>query len=91
MDANADGEDTDDNEDTYTVTVTVEDPSGASASQDVVITVNNVNDAPMFDTEGDDADPTTLWVLENGVALTTDEDGEDAPLTGWHLRGDGRR
>ena len=70
LDANAAG-DTDVNEVTYTVTVTAKDPSGASASQDVVITVNNVNDAPAFDTEGDDADPTTLWVNENTTVLRT--------------------
>ena len=50
---------------TYTVMVTATDPSGADETVDVVITVNDVNDAPMFDTEGDDAAPKTLWVNEN--------------------------
>ena len=79
--------DTDDNEVTYTVTVTVSDPSGATTSQEVMITVNNVNDAPAFDA---DNDPTTLYVEENGTELTTDEDG-DAALGGDRLRGVGRR
>ena len=84
LDSNADGADTDADEDTHTVTVTVTDPSGASALVSVVITVNNVNDAPKF--PEDDADtanineaaPTTLYVLEGtGRQLTTDEDVED--------------
>ena len=75
LDSNADSADADDTEDTHTVTVTVKDPSGADASVTVVITVNNVNDAPMFD---DDA-PKTLYVLEGtGRELTTDEAGNAA-------------
>ena len=71
LDANA-AEDTDDNEATHTVTVTVEDPSTAGASVTVVITVNNVNDAPAFET----TDPKTLWVTENTTALRDVEDAE---------------
>ena len=78
-----DNADADDNEESHTVTVTVTDPSGASESVFVVITVNNVNDAPKFpeddaDTNANEAAPTTLYVLEGtGRQLTTDEDVED--------------
>ena len=75
LDANT-GDDTDTNEVTHTVVVTVVDPSGADASVDVEILVNNVNDAPAF---GEDA-PKTLWVTENdtGKQLRTDEDDDSA-------------
>ena len=61
-----DNADADDNEITHTVQVTVTDPSGASESVFVVITVNNVNDAPVFPT----AAPKTLWVNENEAEET---------------------
>ena len=47
--------------DTYTVEVSVVDPSGADASVTVVITINNVNDAPAFGATA----PKELWVTEN--------------------------
>ena len=76
LDSNSgdDANDTDTEEDTYTVLVTVTDPSGADATVAVVITVNNVNDAPAF---GEDA-PGALWVTEGtaGAQLrTTEADG----------------
>ena len=55
-------------EDTYTVTVNVIDPSGADASVTVVITINDVNDAPAFGATA----PKELWVTENGTSLFTD-------------------
>ena len=61
---------------THTVTVTVVDPSGADASVTVVITVNNVNDPPAFASDA----LKTLWVTENGTALRTGEDANDAAL-----------
>ena len=48
---------------TYTVTVKATDPSGASETQGVTVTVNDVNDAPKFAT----AAPKTLWVTETTV------------------------
>ena len=74
----------------YTVEVTVTDPSGADETVDVVITVNDVNDAPAF---GADA-PKTLWVTENAdpLAFRTDEDTTATnDFTATILRGDGRR
>ena len=57
----------------YTVMVTATDPSGASASQDVMITLMDVNEAPKFDadsnTVGNQAPPTTLRVVENTTQL----------------------
>ena len=68
----ADGDGSNGGEVTHTVRVTVTDPSGADASVDVEITVNDVNDAPAFPT----AAPKTLYVLEGtGRQLTTDEEG----------------
>ena len=75
----SDNADADDNEVTYTVIVSVVDPSGASNSQSVTITVNNVNDAPTFDA---DNDPKTLWVTENTTALRTGEAAADATALG---------
>ena len=45
---------------TYLVTVKAEDPSGAPVTQDVIITVTNVNEAPAIASGA----PTTLWVTE---------------------------
>jgi hypothetical protein len=53
---------------THTIRVNVVDPSGATNSQDVTITVNDVNDAPSFDADNDQK---TLWVVENTTALFT--------------------
>ena len=76
---------------THTVQVTVTDPSGASQTQNVTITVNDVNDAPKFP---DDA-VKTLWVAEGTTDLfeeaarttalaadtyvATDDDAADGP------------
>ena len=62
----------------YMVTVKAEDPSGASEEQDVVIEVENVNEAPAF-TAGDDV-ITTLWITEGSdtVIRTTKADPGDA-------------
>ena len=79
---------------TYTVTVTATDPSTASQTVTVVITVNDVNDAPSFA----DAATKTLWVNENeetktlrtsdevtgtevGAYTATDDDTADTTLT----------
>ena len=58
---------------TCLVTVTATDPSGADASQDVTITIENANEGPKFDRDttggpdaaGIQAPRTTLWVTEN--------------------------
>ena len=48
---------------TYDVMVTATDPSGAATSQEVTITLTDVNEAPTFD-EGDDV-LKVLNVVEN--------------------------
>ena len=70
---------------TYTVTVRATDPSGASATQPVTVTVNDVNDAPTFAKYDPDASPAqnnnamTLYVVENTPAsLSNDEDAAEA-------------
>ena len=60
--------DTDTDEDTYTVSVTAVDPSGASGSQDVVITINNVNDAPAFADPDNTTNAKEITIVENAAA-----------------------
>ncbi len=53
---------------TYTVTVRATDPSGASATQAVTVTVNDVNDSPTFakyDAGTQNNNATALHVVEN--------------------------
>ena len=51
------------------------DPSGASETQDVVITIKDVNESPEFDTETTGptlwSDQLTLYVDENRTSGTT--------------------
>ena len=74
----------DDGEDTETVMVTATDPSGASATQSVTITINDVNDAPKFAKYAPAASPTqdnnatALTVEENTLVLDRDADTDDA-------------
>ena len=62
----------------YVITVKAEDPSGAMGTQDVNISVGNLNEAPTF-MEGA---PVTLWVTEKDASkqLRTDEDDTTATL-----------
>ena len=53
-----------------TVVVTATDPSGASATQSVTITINDVNDAPKFAKYAPAASPTQD---NNATALTVEE------------------
>ena len=68
---------------TATVMVTATDPSGASASIDVTITINDVNDAPKFDSsteDGTQAPPKKLYVTENSQALRVGSAGTAAEV-----------
>ena len=60
-------------DDEFSVAVTATDPSGAFATQEVTIELMDVNEAPKFDTDtntdGNQAPPATLNVLENGTQL----------------------
>ena len=74
----------DDNE--YVIRVKATDPSGASETQDVLITVKDVNEAPEFDTEAAPLkDQLTLYVDENirgaTVTLRATEVAPDTPAT----------
>ena len=68
------------------VMVTATDPSGASDTQSVTITINDVNDAPKFDKYAPDADgdaqntnnATVLYVVENTIDLDRIPDDGDA-------------
>ena len=69
-------------DDEFSVMVTATDPSGAFATETVTIELMDVNEAPKFDidtdTAGNQAPPTTLNVIENGITLrsgTTDLSG----------------
>ena len=68
----------------YTLTVRVIDPSGASADADVRITLEDVNEPPVFDKASDGR--TTVYIAENTVLTTVfnekasvgaDVDGDD--------------
>ena len=61
---------------TYTVTVKATDPSGAPKTQDVTVTINDVNDAPKFP----DSALKALWVTEKLTALRTDDEDTTAAL-----------
>ncbi len=62
----------------YFVTVTATDPSNASATTPVTITVNNVNEPPI----ARDDRPTTLEDTPRTIdVLDNDDDPEDEPLT----------
>ena len=66
----------------YEVMVTATDPSGAAASQPVIITLMDVNEAPAFDTDdqadGNQPPPKVLNVVENTIALRVGADGTTA-------------
>ena len=70
----SDDDNVDTTDETHSVTVTATDPSGASASQPVTITVNDINEGPAF---GMDA-PTLLRVVERGTAILIGETGTTA-------------
>ena len=65
--------------DSYTVTVTVRDAAGLTASVDVTITVNDVNDAPAFDSETATRDiaENTVAGTDIGDAFTASDEDED--------------
>ena len=69
-----DADDADNNE--YVLRVRVSDPSTASATVNVIVTVTNVNEAPAF---GEDA-PTALRVRENADAPGLTFGDEDSPV-----------
>ena len=66
---------------TCLVTVTATDPSGADASQDVTITIENANEGPKFDSDA----TTTLWVTENDDTNQLRTTKADADGTGDNL------
>ena len=71
-DADAATNPTDATDNRYVVRVKATDPSGASVTQDVVITITDVNESPAFDTEAAPLkDQLTLYIDENktGTAL----------------------
>ena len=74
--ADAATDDEDNNE--YVVRVKATDPSGATRTVNVVIEVNDINEAPAF-VAGADV-PTVLNVVENGIALRVGATGGD-PLS----------
>ena len=55
---------------TYTVEVTASDPSGADESVDVVITVNDVNDAPVFPDANSPSQGNNLRAIEVAENVT---------------------
>ena len=59
----------------YVVRVKATDPSGASETQDVVITIKDVNESPEFNTETTGTNPLggqlTLYIDENLTSVTT--------------------
>ena len=59
------------------VRVKATDPSGATRTVNVVITVNDINEAPAFTLAANV--PAVLNVVENGTALRTGADGTDCP------------
>ena len=63
------------NNNEYVVRVKATDPSGATRTVNVVITVNDINEAPAFDA-GSSVDK-VLNVIENGIQLRTGADGTD--------------
>ena len=81
LDSDEDAADTDADEEEWTVTVTATDPSGATGEATLVITINNINDAPKFadDTAGaDESNQDKLTVEENTTTLDGDPDTPDA-------------
>ena len=89
------GADDSDDEATYTVTVTATDPSGAPGTATVIVTINDINDAPKITAETSGAqNRKALTVVENSTGqpldagpdidglptyLATDDDDLDGP------------
>ena len=73
-----------DSRESYTLTVTATDPSGAPGRVNVLIKVEEVNEAPTFELQGDNPAPDTLWIKENAGSSTTVYVNRDvdSPVTG---------